>query len=106
MEVLGDREIAVCREMTKIHEELARGPISTVLPLVSFKKGEFSIVVSPKQTAPIRSFNIIDSTDLSQEFGLMIEKCKGRREAIRILAKQYGVPSREIYRILEEHKQK
>lgn len=103
-EVLGDREIAVCREMTKIHEEFVKGPISTVLPLVSSKKGEFSIVVSPKHTALIRSYNRINPTSLAREFVLMTENGKGRREAIRVLAKKYDAPSRQIYRILEEHK--
>src|SRR5262249_34946938 len=43
-DVLGDREICIARELTKIHEEFLTGTISDVLPLVK-PIGEFVIVV-------------------------------------------------------------
>ena len=45
LEVLGDRKIAVCRELSKIHEEIVRDNISNIIPLVDTMKGEFVIVV-------------------------------------------------------------
>ena len=47
LEILGDREVALCREMTKIHEELVKGPVSGVLDRLSEARGEFTIIVSP-----------------------------------------------------------
>lgn len=44
-EVVGDRRVAVCRELTKFHEEIARGHISDVLEKLRSRKGEFTIVM-------------------------------------------------------------
>jgi 16S rRNA (cytidine1402-2'-O)-methyltransferase len=50
LEIFGDREIAVAKELTKIHEEFFRGKISEVLKKLTPDKikGEFVIVISGK----------------------------------------------------------
>ena len=45
LEVLGDREVAVLRELTKRHEEGIFGVLSQVIPQVEGKKGEFVLVI-------------------------------------------------------------
>lgn len=46
-DILGDREISVSRELTKLHEETVRGSVTEVLDLLSLKKprGEYTVVV-------------------------------------------------------------
>ncbi len=46
-DILGDREISVSRELTKLHEETVRGSVTEVLGLLSLKKprGEYTVVV-------------------------------------------------------------
>jgi 16S rRNA (cytidine1402-2'-O)-methyltransferase len=49
---LGDRQVAVCRELTKLHEEILRGPLSAVLAELKKRpgiKGEFVVVVGKSQ---------------------------------------------------------
>jgi len=46
LSVLGDRRIAVCRELTKIHEEIFRGTISQAISYFREPRGEFTLVVS------------------------------------------------------------
>ncbi len=43
--ILGDRQVAVCREMTKYHEQIIRGRVSAVLENLKSNKGEFTIVL-------------------------------------------------------------
>lgn len=49
LEALGDRRVAVCREMTKVHEEVRRGKISTLLGRELVQKGELTIVVEGRR---------------------------------------------------------
>ena len=104
LEVLGDRRVAVCREMTKVHEELVVGPISRVLDKLSSKKGEFTVVIEPARASYNRLKDETDPALLAQEFSQVIDKVSSRREVIRILSGKYGLSNRSIYKILEEEK--
>ena len=104
LEVLGDRRVAVCREMTKVHEELVVGPISRVLDKLSSKKGEFTVVIEPARASCNRLKDKIYPALLARKFGQVIDKVSSRREAIRILSGKYGLSNRSIYKILEEEK--
>lgn len=52
LEVLGDRQMCLARELTKMHEEMLRGTISEVLAACTDLKGEMVVVIEgcPKQT--------------------------------------------------------
>ncbi len=45
LETLGDRQVAVCREMSKLHEEIYRGLLSAAIRHFSRPRGEFTIVI-------------------------------------------------------------
>jgi len=44
-EVLGDRRISICRELTKVHEEVFRGTVSCARAYFSLPRGEFTLVI-------------------------------------------------------------
>jgi 16S rRNA (cytidine1402-2'-O)-methyltransferase len=44
-QILGDRKIAVCRELTKVHEEVFRGDVSQAIAYFSQPRGEFTLVI-------------------------------------------------------------
>jgi 16S rRNA (cytidine1402-2'-O)-methyltransferase len=54
-EILGDRRIAVCRELTKIHEEVFRGRVGEARKHFAEPRGEFSLVVEGKTRAWVKS---------------------------------------------------
>ncbi len=45
LEVLGERNVAVCREMTKLHEEIFRGSVSQAIKRFQKPRGEFTVVI-------------------------------------------------------------
>ncbi|MEE8373406.1 MAG: 16S rRNA (cytidine(1402)-2'-O)-methyltransferase [Dehalococcoidia bacterium] len=48
-DVLGDREIAVCRELTKMHEEVFRGTVMQAISHFTHPRGEFTVVISGRR---------------------------------------------------------
>ncbi len=54
-EVLGDRRLSVCRELTKVHEEIFRGKVSQAREYFAEPRGEFSLVIEGKTRAWIKS---------------------------------------------------
>lgn len=50
-EILGDRRVSVCRELTKVHEEIFRGRVSQAGEHFVDPRGEFSLVIEGKTRA-------------------------------------------------------
>jgi len=50
-EILGDRRLSVCRELTKVHEEIFRGRVSQAREYLTKPRGEFSLVIEGKTRA-------------------------------------------------------
>jgi len=98
-EVLGNRQIAVCREMTKVHQELVNGPILSVLERFSSPRGEFTIVIAPN----IPTMAPVKNADVLAYFGQIAYSYASRRAAIKEVAREYGLSPRTIYQILEEN---
>jgi 16S rRNA (cytidine1402-2'-O)-methyltransferase len=98
-EVLGNRQVAVCREMTKVHQELVNGPILSVLDRLNSPRGEFTIVVAPN----ILPMATVKKEDVLDYFGQIAYSSASRRSAIKEVATKYGLRPRTIYQILEEN---
>ena len=92
LEVLGDRKIAVCRELSKIHEEIVRDNISNIIPLVDNMKGEFVIVVEGnKEIVDFSELDVVEHVKMYVEDGL------SEMDAIKKVAKERGVAKSVIY---------
>lgn len=102
--VLGDRQAAVCRELTKLHEELVRGPISWILERLPEPRGEFTVVLAPDETMEGEPEELPSDERLLEEFYHLTEGGAPRREAVSRLAARYARPSREVYAALERAK--
>jgi 16S rRNA (cytidine1402-2'-O)-methyltransferase len=89
-----DRTAAVCRELTKTHEEVRRGPLAD---LVSWAeegvRGEVTIVVSG--TSPV---SLADDADSLRDAVADLESAgEPRKDAIKAVAAAAGVPKRVVY---------
>jgi 16S rRNA (cytidine1402-2'-O)-methyltransferase len=105
LRVVGDRQVAVGRELTKVHEEVLRGSVSSVLGRLTEERGEFTIVLGAADEALTVAEPLPSSHQLLTVFGQMIDNgALSRREAIGQLAERYGLSSREVYRAIEDAK--
>ena len=103
-DVFPNREAAVCREITKIHENLVRGPISELADQISETRGEFTVVIAADETTGSVS-ETPSARDLWLEFCDLTEKeSVGRREAVRRIAEAHGLKPREVYSAIESEK--
>src|SRR5258706_769693 len=99
---VGDLPIVLCRELTKIHETLVRGPISTAIKSASDTSGELTIVLDIGQTTERVTRAPTNDRDLAIELGEMTERGRlTKRKAINVLARQHGRPPNEIYKAVE-----
>lgn len=98
LEALGDRRISLCREMTKLHEEVQRGTISEMVKLYGERepRGEYVLVVEGAKEEKAEELTLQQAADLALE--LMSGGMKAS-EASREAAKRSGYSKSEIYNI-------
>jgi 16S rRNA (cytidine1402-2'-O)-methyltransferase len=92
---LGDRRVAVCRELTKLHEEVVRGRVGDVLERIADRelKGEVAIVVEGELDPEPP-----DSAALLIEVRRLVEEGVRTRDAARAVAERHGASANELYR--------
>jgi 16S rRNA (cytidine1402-2'-O)-methyltransferase len=107
LQVAGDCQVAVGRELTKAHEELVRGPISVVLTGLSEPKGEFTVVANVGHMTDLVAGGPPSGESMLEEFGQLTNKGGlRRRPAIAALAKKYGQSSGAVYQAIEQAKKR
>ncbi len=95
-EVLGDREIVVTRELTKIYEEIKHGKISDFLKdvLPARARGEFTIIVQGKEKEP----PVFTCEDIERKLlPLLANKEISLRDAVAEIVCQTGFSKKKIY---------
>jgi 16S rRNA (cytidine1402-2'-O)-methyltransferase len=103
-EILGDRVIAVGRELTKVHEKLVVGPIWRYLEQRQEPRGEYTVVISRPSGVDETTVEV-PKGQLVEEFGQLTEQGDlSRRAIVKQLALKYGVSQREVYATIEDAK--
>lgn len=98
-EALGNVEVTVAREMTKIHEEFIQGSLDEVIAELAPResiRGEVTIVFG----AATVEKEAIDPLKLREEFERLRAQGMRRNDAIRLMAGRLGIRKNEIYDLL------
>jgi 16S rRNA (cytidine1402-2'-O)-methyltransferase len=99
---IGDCQVVVCRELTKMHEELVRGPITDVLKRIGSPVGEFTVVAEIGLTTELKQLDPPSAADILIEFGELTKSGKlSRRAAVAGLAKRHKLGANAIYKLIE-----
>jgi 16S rRNA (cytidine1402-2'-O)-methyltransferase len=94
---IGDREIAVVRELTKLHEQVERGRVSQVLSRLGEHelKGEVVVVIGGERVRPVP-----DMSACADEARELVAEGLRKRDAAHAVADRYGVSANDLYRAL------
>lgn len=107
LEALGDRRIAVCRELTKLHEEAFRGTISGALAHFQEPRGEFTLVIegttaeAGERPTPAGA---VTEDDVRALLARLRAEGLGAKQAVALAVKESGLPRRQVYRLWLEAK--
>ena len=94
----GDRSISLCRELTKLHEEVVRTTLSEAVAKYTEAppKGEFVLVVAG---APAEKKEVPSETDAAARVAQLLEQGLSRKDAVKQAATELGLPKNIVYDI-------
>ncbi|MFC1908088.1 16S rRNA (cytidine(1402)-2'-O)-methyltransferase [Chloroflexota bacterium] len=92
--ILGDRRVAVCRELTKIYEEVFRGTISQTIEYFTEPRGEFTLVIEGKKDRDKPQL----TDDIESQLHHMRLSGMAAKETIAKVAGETGLSKKELYR--------
>lgn len=104
LSVFGDREIALCRELTKLHEQIENTALSAAVKYYSENapKGEFVIVLSGREETDERQeYTLSDALKMARDY---MSDGMSASSAAKTAAADTGLKKRDIYSALTEEK--
>ena len=96
-EALGDRRVAVCRELTKLHEEIFRGTLSEALAHFTKPLGECTLIIEGADAPEAKAAPAEDTESIDRQLRALRAEGLRAREAVRAVAQSLGRPHREVY---------
>ena len=107
--VWGDRELTLCRELTKIHEEIVLTTLSDVVSYYEDRepRGEYVLVVCgrSREEGEEEKRSKYRDVSLTEHLAMYEEQGMDRKEAMKAVATDRGIPKREVYKGLLEEKE-
>jgi 16S rRNA (cytidine1402-2'-O)-methyltransferase len=106
--VLGDREACLARELTKVHEQWLRGMLSTLKARYGSQdepRGEYTLVIagaSQASQSQVEEEPEALTTRARDRLRELLAMGNGTRDAAAIVARELGLPRREMYRLALE----
>lgn len=93
---LGDRNIVLAKELTKIHETFIRGKVSEILDILKEKepKGEYIILIEGEK---VEQENELNNLTIEEHYKYYEDKGLEKKEIIKKIAKDRNVSKNEIY---------
>jgi len=91
--VLGNRRIAVCRELTKLHEEVFRGTVNEAIEHFTAPRGEFTLIIEGKGSKEKPQLTDAVEAQLHE----LYLKGATAKEAVAAIAGETGLKRKELY---------
>jgi len=95
-DALGDPRIAVCRELTKLHEEIWRGRAGEALARFTAPRGEFTIVIDGSPAPPGRDAEG-GAAPVESSIAALRDGGASAKDAVAALMREHGLSRRDAY---------
>ena len=89
-----DRRVAVCRELTKLYEEVLRGPLAEVADRIGDPRGEYVVVLDG---APAPAPAAVDDTAIRAALTAELARGASRKDAAAAVAERLAIPKKHAY---------
>lgn len=105
-EYMGDRNIAIVREITKLHEEVLRGKLADIIADYESEKiairGEYVLVIEGKSLLEKREERqkSFEEISIREHYEKYIAEGMDKKEAMKAVAKDRGIQKRDVYKEL------
>lgn len=99
-ELVPDRHIVVCRELTKFHEEVWRGTVSDAVKRFVQPKGEFVVVLAPCPSDECGSVTEFSTHEILAVAEKLRRDGMSTTDLASATSKEMGVSRREVYQVL------
>lgn len=99
-DILGDRQAAVARELTKLHEEFVRGTLSELsgIATAQLSKGELVVVID-RPSEDTMAVDVVSK--LAERYAELIGSGVDHKDALKRAAKEFGIKRADAYRQLQ-----
>ena len=97
LEVFGNRNVALVREISKLHEEVIRDNIENILKISDTFKGELVIIVEGNTQEETLEINY------TEEINKLLTQGYSKRDAIREIANKYNISKNKLYNEFKEN---
>lgn len=93
LEIFGDRKVSICREISKLYEEIYRDNIGVLVDIVDDMKGEFVLVVEGNH-------EVVDYSNLSivEHVNIYVDDGMSDKDAIKLVAKERNIAKSIVYK--------
>ncbi|MGI6032275.1 MAG: 16S rRNA (cytidine(1402)-2'-O)-methyltransferase [Coriobacteriales bacterium] len=102
--VFGSRRVALCRELTKVHEEVLRLPAAELASELAARdaiKGEIALVVEPPSADDgAATVSLAENDELKERIRAELADGKRKSEIAKELSRELGVPKNELYDLI------
>ena len=95
--MFGNRNVALVREISKLHEEVIRDNIENILKISDTFKGELVIIVEGKTQEKTLEINY------TEEINKLLTQGYSKRDAIREIADKYNISKNKLYNEFKEN---
>ncbi len=106
VDVFNDRQLTICREMTKIHEEVWRGTAADALEHFDNPRGEFVIVVAPLdrgERGPRSSSDRNAKKQILTAASELADRYDSRRDLVDAVAAKTRLPKNQVYETIHRN---